>query len=476
MNGRWRTLCGLGAGTLGGVALSAAGGLFSPIMGLALVLGTLVAGRMFLFPDFAYLLSVVVIPIERLGRFADDRTMPVVSLMRIVGTTALASFLVHAALKKWRLYVSVPLLLYAGYVGVCVATIFYAPEPVAARVHTATVIGNLLFLFLVLNAVRDWQMAKLSIHVWLGVSILIGMYQIYDWYFGSAVEEIGTLATRFSTTFESVSEQTLGSVRQAMGTTSGAAAYGINLLMTLPFLWWCLRVATTPWQRFLSLFGLGVIGYNLLLTNSRAVILFALVCTVLCLARRLVSVTTSRLLVGIGTVLGGLYFLPEAVWVRALNPDNYLPQNSYNLRGRFELWKAALRLLEDYWLTGVGGANIWILPKYIDWDESDAEAVMSHNEYLQTFVDTGIVGWIFFMAFIGLTLAYAIRAASRYRMVEGETDRYWFAVACQITCVTVYLFGLQVDVFHNPLKGWWLVAGLAGVMFRLSHAETARAG
>ena len=101
---------------------------------------------------------------------------------------------------------------------------------------------------------------------------------------------------------------------------------------------------------------------------------------------------------------------------------------------------------------------------------------MVHNEYLQTFVDTGIVGWLFFMAFIGVTLSYAIRAASRYKKAEGETDAYWFAVACQIVLVTVYLFGLQVDVFHNPLKGWWLVAGLTGVMFRLSDGETARNG
>lgn len=468
MNEKRRILFGLGTGALGGVALAFAGGIFSPIVGFALVVGGLVAGPMFLFPTFAYLLSVLVIPIERLGRFADDASMPVISLMRIVGTTALASFLLHAAIKKWRVYVSVPLLLYAGYVAVCFATIFYALEPAAARAHTATVLGNLLFLFLVINAVRDWRMAKLSIYVWLGISVLLGVYQIYDWHFGAAMNEIGSAANRFGTTFESISERSLGAVRQATGTTSGSAAYGINLLMTAPFLLWCWRVAQTGWQQVLSLLCLGIIAYNLMLTNARAVLLFAGVCAALCLVRRLVPLTAGRLLAGVIALLVGFYFLPEAVRQRAFNLENYLPQNSYNLRGRFELWKASFGLLEDYWLTGVGGANWWILPKYMDWDELDADAIMCHNEYLQTFVDTGIFGWIFFIAFIGMTLFYAFRAGSRYRQAEGESDRYWFMVACQITCATVYLFGLQVDVFHNPLKGWWLVAGLTGVMFRLS--------
>ena len=166
MNKRWQALCGLAAGTLAGIAFSLAGGLVSPLVGFALVVGGLAAGPMFLSPNFAYLLSVLVVPIERLGRFGDDASMPVVSLMRIVGTTALASFLLHAALKKWRVYLSAPLILYAGYVGVCFATIFYALEPVGARFHAGTVFGNLLFLFLVINAVRNWRMAKLSIYVW----------------------------------------------------------------------------------------------------------------------------------------------------------------------------------------------------------------------------------------------------------------------------------------------------------------------
>ena len=182
------------------------------------------------------------------------------------------------------------------------------------------------------------------------------------------MHEVGTVADRFGTTFDSISESSLGSVRQAIGTSSGSAAYGINLLMTVPFLFWSLRIAKTPLQQVLTIICLGVIGYNLMLTNSRAVVLFSAICMILCLVRRLVPLTVGRLLLGSAALVALLYFLPEAVWRRALTADNYLPEHAYNIRGRFELWKAALRLLQDYWLTGVGGANWHILPKYLDWD------------------------------------------------------------------------------------------------------------
>ncbi|HEX4885889.1 MAG TPA: O-antigen ligase family protein, partial [Casimicrobiaceae bacterium] len=202
--------------------------------------------------------------------------------------------------------------------------------------------------------------------------------------------------------------------------------------------------------------------------------LFAALCIGLCVAWRLVVLTPARVGLCVAAAVGLLAVLPEAVWQRALSPQNYLPENSYNLRGRFELWASALRVIDDYWLTGVGGANWWIIPKYIRADEMETDAIMSHNEYLQTFIDTGIFGWIFFVAFIVAVFVYAVRTAMQLRRDEGESDRYWFMIACQACLLVVYLFGMQVDVFHNPLKGWWLVAGLVCVMHRLCAAERTR--
>ena len=34
--------------------------------------------------------------------------------------------------------------------------------------------------------------------------------------------------------------------------------------------------------------------------------------------------------------------------------------------------------------------------------------------------------------------------------------------------ISALLYGIQVDVFHFPLKGWWLVAGLTYAMYQLT--------
>jgi hypothetical protein len=42
--------------------------------------------------------------------------------------------------------------------------------------------------------------------------------------------------------------------------------------------------------------------------------------------------------------------------------------------------------------------------------------------------------------------------------------------ACRVAIVITLIFGVQVDVFHFPLKGWWLIAGLTWVVYRQSLA------
>ncbi|MCC7154060.1 MAG: O-antigen ligase family protein [Bryobacterales bacterium] len=468
MNFVRRVLLPAGMGLTGGIAYAVGSSLLSPLLALAAIIGLAAGTALLLQAEWAFLLSAFVIPIERLGRFADDSTMPMVSLMRIVGLAALASYLLHAALRKIRLRLDAPLLLYGGYVLAVFATLFYAIDPAAARTQFTTVLGNTLFLFLIINIVRDWRLAKLAVVCWLVATVIIGFYQLYDWHFGQAMapEEIGSVDKRFVTTWDSVEEAELGSVRRATGTTSNAAVYGINLLMTAPFFLFFSKTGRTLPIRVTALGCLLVVIYNLLLTNTRAVMLFGAVAILLCIGRKLLELTPARIGLGVAALLIALALLPAPVYQRALDLSNYSPSKSYNLRGRFYLWQGAVALIGEHWMTGVGGANWHILPKYLRSSEVDTDAIMCHNEYLQTMVDVGIAGWCFFVAFLTVVLLYAHRAGKMVRVREGPSERYWFLVACQISLLTVYLFGVQVDVFHFPLKGWWLLAGISGAMYR----------
>ncbi|MGH9337403.1 MAG: hypothetical protein ACRD21_26945, partial [Vicinamibacteria bacterium] len=88
----------------------------------------------------------------------------------------------------------------------------------------------------------------------------------------------------------------------------------------------------------------------------------------------------------------------------------------------------------------------------------------------QTLLDVGIFGWLFFYGFVATVLWYAFRAAAIFKRL-GAAEQYWFSLALGLATINVLLFALHVDVFHFPLKGWWLAAGLSCAVYRLALQE-----
>src|SRR5947209_20216257 len=93
---------------------------------------------------------------------------------------------------------------------------------------------------------------------------------------------------------------------------------------------------------------------------------------------------------------------PGAIYKRVLNPSNYSYENSATLRIRIEYWRSALQLAEKYWLTGIGIGNQLEIPRVSRIE--GPEASTAHNEYLYTFLEAGISGWILSFSFIALLL------------------------------------------------------------------------
>jgi hypothetical protein len=70
------------------------------------------------------------------------------------------------------------------------------------------------------------------------------------------------------------------------------------------------------------------------------------------------------------------------------------------------------------------------------------------------------VGWIIWASF---------KTASLFRQWNGTQQEYWLMIAIQITLIGVVLFGIQTEVFHFSLKGWWLAAGITYSMYRMAQ-------
>ncbi|KPF64297.1 hypothetical protein IP69_18430 [Bosea sp. AAP35] len=428
-------------------------------------------------PNIMLLAMAFVTPLERIGRFGDDLTLQTFSLMRIVGLAALLAVIAQMLLRRQPLVLSTPLALCALLQAQAFASITYALDPASTQAHAITMLGGLLMLFTIVQGVRSWRAVEATLLAWLVATLLICLYQVYDWHFGAEISDldIGSVSARFSTTLNALSEkETLGAAKRAMGTTSNSAVYGINLLLALPFVFYRMRVARSwPAAGFWAV-GLVLVVYNLMLTNTRAVLILAVLMFSLIAALGLYRMTAVRALSAIlmGAML--LPLLPQSIWDRVLHLDAYDLENATNLQWRFNLWAAALKLGGEHWLAGVGVGNRTAIISYLDPLRFDGEWIMAHNEFLQIFTELGIPGLLVFMSFIGSLLLRSWRVMRQCNADPELSRMRWFAAASFCALLVAPVFGLQVDVFHFPLKGWWLVAGLILVLDRLMRERIAQ--
>jgi O-antigen ligase len=459
-----------------GVLLVILAGLSSPVAAaVVLTVGLAVVVVILRNPSIGILMTAAVVPLERFGRFTSDSSFFTISLMRLIGMLTLGSFLLHTLVKRYKFNTCAAFNAYAAYFGFSLITLFYNQDTFGNIQGSAAILGNLLFLFLIINLVRNWEMARMLVLIWLASTVLLALYTAYDWHFGGMVlsdAEIGTDTTRSGTVHEDFAEwESLESVRRALGPTSHSAVYGINLVMTLPFFVFMLHVNKRPLIQVASVLGLAVVLYNVMLSNTRAALLLAVGVMILCVLRGMVVINVQRIVVGIIGLLILLSLVPGSVYDRVLDLSNYTYEKSGSLRIRLEYWSIGFDLAEEHWLLGIGVGNETLLPTLLSKDIG-TERSSVHNEYLQTFIEVGVIGWVVFFLFVALTLWYSFKAAANFRHRPEAAEQYYFSVASQVTMIAVLTYGIQVDVFHFPLKGWWLVAGLSWVMYQLSLNET----
>ncbi len=445
---------------------------FQPLQSF-LVLSILLSGSILFYrTNWALLLIVFIVPIERLGRVADDGSSPI-SLMRILGIVVLAILLLRVLSRKEPLYFDSPFFIYLFFIVLSAISAFYAVAPADAVRQTLTIIANLMFFFLISNMIRDYDLLKKAILAWIISSTLIALYTVFDWHLGDAIgsNQIGTLANRFSTVWNATSEEaTIGVVKRAMGTTSNAAVYGINLLIVLPFCFFIYRTVHKNWQKTAIIIAGLLVTYNIFLTNTRAVMVFFIVLLVILSILSLIKIKPGKLIIGLVITFIALHFVPDAVFKRALDLDNYSLEKSETLNARLKFWTASLKISSDNLLLGVGPGNRSIIRPEIN-DDTTPDTITSHNEYLQTLLETGLPGIIVFLFFIFFLLFLTFKTANRFRGDSQYEEQLQLMKAIQASMIITILFSLQVDAFHFPLKGWWLIAAISMVMYRIDFSE-----
>jgi len=318
---------GLAIGACLGIVLALVGSATTPWIILIGIICLVLLVSAFISPSAAFLMVVACIPIERIGRLTEDTAVHTISIIRIAGLLALASLLFHNFLLKRKFHFGTSFLLYSGYILCCLFTLLYTDQINNSLRVFGMMAGNLLFLFLVSNTVRSWPLAKLSIILWLIVSVSAGIYTAYDWHFGTAVEpeRVGTSQTRFGTVYIDSSEYAqLNIVKRAMGPTSMPGAYGINMILTIPFFFLMLRIQKTTLRKTVVCIGFAIVLYNIFLTNTRATLLVALCALVFCGCFKLFRINLRAIALMGGLLIVLLPLVPSEVYLRMLTASRPL--------------------------------------------------------------------------------------------------------------------------------------------------------
>ncbi|MGH9628886.1 MAG: O-antigen ligase family protein [Bryobacteraceae bacterium] len=470
------------AGVVGGASLGSLvvtlSALASPVAAAGLLAGGVVVAALMAWPFLAFLLTAVVVPLERMGRLTNDSAVYTVSLMKMAGLLALGAFVVNALLRKQALRLPGPVLLYGVYIGLAFGSLAYTSDWTNSQRSLSLIIGNLLFFFLVPNMVRSKEQAQIALACWLGATLIIGLVTIAQFHNPSAVVEdsryyqgSGVLTTgqRFDMVVYDGLVDSPERSKRAIGTTSHPAVYAINLILAVPFYAYFLRVAAKPWMQWLAALSGLVCLYNILLANTRAAILtvaFVFVCMIVTGLFRV----NARMIAGAALAAGLILVAnPKDIWNRALNFSTY-STNVGVMEERFHMWRAAVGVIADNWLLGTGTGNMKEVPSRV---RVKVSASSTHNDVLALLVEVGLVGFSAMTVFL-LSLHRRCRKAERSLRALGDDSSRWLFVAARVMLYSVLLYGVQVETLSLPLKGFWLAMGVVVALSELLNRQIPR--
>lgn len=472
--GRQTRLLAFGAlvGCAGAALTAVLANAASPVIAAVGVVGLVVAGAMLASPRFAIMAVCFSVPFERIGRLTNDYDAVAVSVNRMLGVVALASLLLHVALKKQKLRFPLPFFLYLGYTSMALLSNAWAYSPEETFRQCFAILGNLLFFFVVLNLVPSYAEGKKAVVVWLVATMLAGFYSLGDYYLATGSNtvgdaQMGLTSQRGTTVVSDGSEiRSLGvNVRRLFGTTAHPTLFGLNNLMAVPFFIWAIRWGRRTFRLFWFV-GLVVSVFCVMLSNTRAVFLLAGFTLVYCLWRGLWRPNIQAVIALAVLGLAVVPFIPQDVYLRALDPSLYTAERGDSIRVRFKFWAKSWELIQETWTHGIGVGNETTLLQRIT-DENTGYLSPSglrasaHNEYIWVMVEVGIVGYLLFWSFIYAVTRSSFRAAALVRRLAGRTEEYDFLIGCQVIMVGILLFALQSEAFHYPLKTWWLLSGIS---------------
>lgn len=395
-----------------GVIIALLSLLSNPLLALVVLFGAAAAGWILYDYSVGIYIAVVLLP------FAP--TMALVALIMFTFASFMLRFVFDDEMTFTRTPVDIPIMLFAAVLIVSAVTSFDVKSSVMA---TLVYIAFILSYFLLTNSIKSRKRLFSLVSLVLLAGLFVAAYGIYQHIFGFAEGTVWTDTDMFSDIETRV-----------VSTFENPNVLGEYLLLLIPIGLGIVWGAKQGYNKLIHLAIVGALSLCMIYTYSRGNWIGLLVAVFLFFMfydRRFVWL-------GLVALLISPVFLPQNVINRFLSVgDMGDTSTSY----RVYIWMGTLKMLKDYWFSGIGiGTQAFnrIYPLYAF---SGVIAPHSHNLYLQIIVENGIAG---ILVFLSIMVAYYKMCISQIIITK---DRLLKGI---ITGLAAGMFGYLVQgMFDN---------------------------
>jgi len=252
-----------------------------------------------------------------------------------------------------------------------------------------------------------------------------------------------------------VDEDLFEHLRRAYSTFANPNVYGTFLLLVIPPAAAGVLYAKRLVFKLAALGTAGLLTLALGLTFSRGCYLAFAVSVAFFLL-----LIEKRLIVLFVAVLFAIPFvLPPAMLDRLVSVVNFEDSSTVF---RIQIWQGSVRMLSDFWMSGVGQGVEAYNRAYPFYALSGTITPHSHNQFLQVFLEMGIVG---LLVFLGILASFF---RTQFSFIRNTADKRRRILSAAMTAAVVgFLFqGIFDLVFYNfrVMLAFFLFIGLANAL------------
>lgn len=224
--------------------------------------------------------------------------------------------------------------------------------------------------------------------------------------------------------------------------------YSLSALLCLPLSYYLLAGCRAQWQRWICVGSIAITLPALILAASRGALVGLAVGLAMIAVR---SSRRARTLTALVVILApALLLAPSSPLQRLLNPTR---ADLISTDARAGHWAAALEMIREHWLLGVGAGNFKSLAPAFGLQEK-IQPHIAHNTYLEIAAEMGLPGLILF----GLVIAYAfgtLRRVARRTKATGPALVHAASQGIQTALASYLVSAVFLSAQYQKL--FWLI-------------------